>query len=41
MSKIIVEDHCNGDIYASNSIDGAIFTIKIPIIGEDEKCMKN
>jgi len=34
MSKIIVEDHCQGDLLISNTKDGVKFTIKIPIIEE-------
>ncbi len=30
MSKIIIKDHCGGELIASNSKNGAIFTIKIP-----------
>jgi signal transduction histidine kinase len=29
MSKMIVEEHCNGELSVSNTEDGAIFTIKI------------
>jgi PAS domain S-box-containing protein len=31
MSKIIIEEHCNGALLISNTEDGAKFTIKIPI----------
>ncbi|MBF0343744.1 MAG: PAS domain S-box protein [Nitrospirae bacterium] len=31
MAKMVVEQHCNGNIYAVNTKDGARFTIKIPI----------
>ncbi len=30
MSKMVIEDHANGKIYAENSRDGALFTIIIP-----------
>jgi signal transduction histidine kinase len=30
LSKMIIEDKCNGDLSASNIEDGAVFTIKIP-----------
>ena len=36
MSKVIIKDYHNGDIYAKNSDNGAIFTIKIKIV-QDEK----
>ncbi len=31
MSKIIIEEHCNGNLLCSNTKDGAKFTLKIPI----------
>ena len=30
MSKIIINDHCNGELTASNTVNGAIFKIEIP-----------
>ncbi|MEN8304625.1 MAG: PAS domain-containing sensor histidine kinase [Campylobacterota bacterium] len=36
MSKVIIKDYHNGDIYAKNSDNGAIFTIKIKKV-QDEK----
>ncbi len=33
MSKTIVEEHCGGKLIASNTQDGALFKISIPIIG--------
>ena len=34
MSKVIVEDHCNGNLDVTNTKDGALFTIKLPRITE-------
>ncbi len=34
MSKIIIEDHCCGELLVSNDTKGAVFTIKIPISKE-------
>jgi len=34
MSKIIVEEHCNGKLTVTNSDEGAIFIIQIPIYKE-------
>ena len=34
MSKIIVEDHCDGKLIVCNEDDGALFKISIPIIKE-------
>ena len=34
MSKMIIEDHCNGHLSVSNTADGAVFLIKIPIYKE-------
>lgn len=34
MSKTIIEDHLNGQLKAENGEDGAIFTIKLPVIDE-------
>ena len=34
MSKIIIERNMNGQIYAKNKDDGAIFTIKLPLKNE-------
>ena len=31
MSKMIINDHCKGEITASNNQDGAIFKIKLPL----------
>ena len=31
MSKMIINDHCKGEITASNNEDGAIFKIKLPL----------
>ena len=31
MSKMIIKDHCKGEITASNNQDGAIFKIKLPL----------
>jgi PAS domain S-box-containing protein len=31
MSKIIIEDHCEGELFVSNVEEGAVFTIKIPL----------
>ena len=31
MSKVIIKDYHNGDIYAKNSDNGAIFTIRIKV----------
>ena len=36
MSKIIVEDHCEGKLIVKNTEDGVCFTIKIPIAKEGE-----
>jgi PAS domain S-box-containing protein len=35
MSKMIVEEHCNGSLTISNGIDGAIFLIQIPLYKEN------
>jgi len=31
MSKIIVEEHCQGKLHANNSKDGAVFTLELPL----------
>jgi PAS domain S-box-containing protein len=31
MSKIIIQEHCQGELNAKNSSDGAIFTLKLPL----------
>lgn len=31
MSKIIVNEHCKGDLSVKNSTKGALFTIKLPL----------
>jgi len=36
MSKIIVEDHCNGKLFVSNTEEGAVFTIQIPLHKKSE-----
>jgi K+-sensing histidine kinase KdpD len=35
ISKIIIEDHCDGNLQAVNSNDGALFTITLPINKEN------
>lgn len=36
MSKIIIDEHCEGNIYAKNKNDGVEFTIKLGSIGSSE-----
>jgi signal transduction histidine kinase len=35
MSKTIIEEHCDGKLTVSNSADGAVFCIKIPVVKGD------
>ena len=36
MSNIIIKEHCNGELLVTNTEQGAIFTIKIPVARGDE-----
>jgi PAS domain S-box-containing protein len=37
MSKIIINDHCKGNLYAKNEFNGATFFIELPIEDKEEK----
>ena len=36
MSKTIIEEHCGGKLSVSNNIDGAVFTVKLPIANKED-----